>query len=324
MTDSSPLPEQAGPSGFGQEAETERYHAWADVPFETQSTVWLARPDITPIVASSSAGGTQLMQEIWGSREESLNSEIPTSFLADGMNSGHGLEEAGLSGIWREDDAGARHAMLDAFFSAAEDPATNRRLTAEKLRLAQRWVGRGPGQMTTRQFSEGIGISGEQLRRNILADGTLTVQGEQLLAGRVRGGSLRAITADIVRSARVAISGGQGRNAFALEHRVSADALSAFILIDGSLTLKGVQTLAGGVRGGQVRGIDADLLRDAQTAILSGQRLRAFSAERNVSLAALRNYVRSDGTLTAPGEQMLAGRVSRTTVERDVERASGY
>jgi hypothetical protein len=216
------------------------------------------------------------------------------------------FERAGSSDIGRESDARALHARLDVLLTVPEHPTLKGKLTAERLRMAQRWVGRCPGQMTRRQFAEGTGVPLRHLGKNINANGKLTLPGQQLLAGGIRGGALRGITADIVRQAQVSISGGQTREAFALQHNVSVNALGAAVLVDGALTLQGKQRLAGGVKGGSLNAITADIVRKAQASISAGNTRAGFAVKHNVSVIALRTFVLADGNLTSKAKQMLA------------------
>jgi hypothetical protein len=88
-------------------------------------------------------------------------------------------------------------------------------------------------------------------------------------------------------------------------NNVSLNSLRKFVTIDGSLTVLGTQLLAGGVRGGQIKGITPEIVRQAQADISAGQSVNAFAQANDVSLAGLRSVIRADGSLTPKGRQLL-------------------
>jgi phage baseplate assembly protein gpV len=175
-------------------------------------------------------------------------------------------------------------------------------VTMEVVRNALSAVAAG---QSLEAFANAQNVSLASLRHSVRIDGTLTLEGAQLLAGNVHGGQIRRATAEIVRQAQVAIVAGQSLSAFAEMNNVSLNSLRKFVTIDGSLTVLGTQLLAGGVRGGQIKGITPEIVRQAQADISAGQSVNAFAQANDVSLAGLRSVIRADGSLTPKGRQLL-------------------
>lgn len=191
-----------------------------------------------------------------------------------------------------------------------EPRQTSRRITAEMLRLGQDWVGRGPAQMTLAQFADGAGVAKAALQNYLLADGSLTLRGEELRAGGVHGGRFQGITAEIVTRAQTAVATGQTLNEFAQANKVSRRGLQNFVYADGSLTVDGKQLLDGAAQGDTSRPpITPKIVRQAQRAVQAGKTLEMVAVANKVFLRDLRNFVRTDGTLTLTGVQRLAGGV---------------
>src|SRR5690606_24748626 len=168
-------------------------------------------------------------------------------------------------------------------------------VNAEVLRQAQAAMAAG---QSLEVFARTHDVSLASLRHCVRTDGTLTMQGAQLLAGGVQGGQLRGVTAETVRQAQAAIAAGQALGAFEDANRVSLGRLRASVHVDGSLTVRGAQLVAGGVQGGQLRGVTAEIVRQAQAAIAAGQSLSAFADANNVSFTGLKSAIRADGSLT--------------------------
>ncbi|MBB4019439.1 MULTISPECIES: hypothetical protein [Chelatococcus] len=194
------------------------------------------------------------------------------------------------------------------------------RVTAEMLRLAQDWVGSGPGRMTLAQFADGAGVNLATLQTYVRANGSLTLRGAQLRAGSVQGGQLRGVTAEIVRQAQAAVAAGQSLGEFAEINSVSINSLRHSIYVDGSLTVYGTQLLAGGVQGGQVQSVTPETVRQAQAAIAAGQSLSAFALANNVSLSSLQLVLHADGSLTSNYLQQRQPRVQLQPVTAEVVR----
>src|SRR5690606_20259663 len=154
---------------------------------------------------------------------------------------------------------------------------------------------------TLSAFADRHNVSLNSLQTVLHADGSLTAMGRAQLSGR----RTQPVNAEVLRQAQAAMAAGQSLEVFARTHDVSLASLRHCVRTDGTLTMQGAQLLAGGVQGGQLRGVTAETVRQAQAAIAAGQSLGAFADANGVSFTGLKSAIRADGSLTARGRQLL-------------------
>jgi hypothetical protein len=148
-------------------------------------------------------------------------------------------------------------------------------------------------------------ISVAALRNYLRANGTLTQYGEDRLN---RGGKVE-ITNDMLRQwatlGRAGIQRAHGLEGLARRYNVSIAVLRTYLRADGSLTKRGEDRL----NPDEKVGITVAMLRQwsalGPAGIVAAGGIDGLAREYNVSIAALRSYLRVDGTLSPRGEDRL-------------------
>ncbi|WP_150621327.1 hypothetical protein [Pandoraea horticolens] len=148
-------------------------------------------------------------------------------------------------------------------------------------------------------------VSVVALKNYFRADGTLTPRGED----RLNRGGKAEITDTMLRQwaalGQAGIKAAGGLDGLAWRNNVSVAALRTFLHVDGRLTQRGEDRL----NPREKVEITVAMLRQwaalGPTGIKAAGRLDGLARRYNVSVAALKNYLRADGTLTQFGEERL-------------------
>jgi hypothetical protein len=185
-------------------------------------------------------------------------------------------------------------------------PGTKAKITDDMLR---EWATLGPEGMKAAGGRGGLAwqnnVSFGTLRAYLRPDGTLSQRGED----RLNRGAKVEITNDMLRQwaalGKAGLKELGGLDGLARQNNVSVAALTSYLRADGTLTQRGEDRLS---PGGKAE-ITNDMLR--QWAVLGPVRLEAaggvdgLARQNNVSVAALRLYLRADGTLSQHGKDRL-------------------
>ncbi|MBB4019438.1 hypothetical protein GGR16_004489 [Chelatococcus caeni] len=165
------------------------------------------------------------------------------------------------------------------------------------------------------EFFAALADEGSKPQVGRIADGGRPVAAALGLQDAMPGPSRQAaarVTAEMLRLAQDWVGSWPGRMTlaqFADGAGVPLTTLQTYVHADGSLTLRGEELRAGGVQGGQLRGVTAEIVRQAQAAIAAGRTLGEFAQANDVSVSSLRNFVYANGSLSVFGAQLLAGGV---------------
>jgi hypothetical protein len=179
-------------------------------------------------------------------------------------------------------------------------------LTDDMLR---QWAALGKAGIKAAGGLEGLAsqnnVSGGALKNCLRADGTLTPYGESRLNPEGKVGITVAMLRQWAALGKAGIEAAGGIDGLAKEHNVSIAALRSYLRIDGSLTQRGEDRLN---PGGKVDVTD-DMLRQWATLGPSGIRalggFDGLARHYNVTIGAMRNYLRADGSLRPLGEERL-------------------
>jgi adhesin HecA-like repeat protein len=175
--------------------------------------------------------------------------------------------------------------------------------------MLRQWATLGP---TGLQEAGGLGglarqhnVSFAALKTYLRADGTLTLQGQDRLDpdGKVE------ITDDMLRQwaalGRAGIKDAGGLEGLARRNNVSVAVLRNYLRADGSLTQVGEDRLHPEKRAKITPAMLQAWKALGQMGIEAAGGLEGLARQNDVSFAALRNYLRADGTLTLRGEDLL-------------------
>ncbi|WP_150621328.1 hypothetical protein [Pandoraea horticolens] len=178
------------------------------------------------------------------------------------------------------------------------------------IAMLQQWATLGPTGIQAAGGLDGLArwdnVSTVALKTYLRADGTLTQRGED----RLNPGGKVEITDDMLRQwatlGRAGIEAAGGLDGLARRDNVSAVALKRYLRADGTLHQRGEDRLY------PRRKVEITIAMLRQWAALGQAGIKAaggfdgLARQDNVSVAALRNYLRADGTLTQFGEDRLS------------------